>query len=97
MKVQTIGGRDYQLPNELNDFQIGMYVHLINWKWKNVTTDAGFHKHKGKLIPYDAILPDHFMREEKTPHLYPAAAANLAEHRRRNAFRNCLQSVDRRQ
>jgi len=32
-KNEDIG---YKLPRKLTDFQKKMYVHLINWKWKNI-------------------------------------------------------------
>ena len=40
----------------LTDFQLSLYVHLIEWKWKHLTTTPG--KHGGNL--YDAILPKEF-------------------------------------
>jgi hypothetical protein len=30
MRVHTMDGQEYRLPSHLNDFQFGMYVHLIN-------------------------------------------------------------------
>ena len=54
MKVLTIGGKDYRLPNSLNDFQRDMYVHLVNWKWEHITKEPG----RDRGLEYDAILPD---------------------------------------
>ena len=39
MKTYTINNKQYRLPNDLNEFQIKMYVHLINWKWKYISTE----------------------------------------------------------
>lgn len=82
MKVRTINGYDYRLPNELNDFQLSIYVHLINWKWRNVTTEPGSHKHKGQTLMYDAILP-----QEDIPHIYPGIRRDFKAHHERNPFR----------
>jgi len=54
MKIYEIDGKRYQLSTELNDFQLKMYVHLINWKWTHLTREPGFFKG----VPYDALLPD---------------------------------------
>ena len=54
MKVYEIDGKIYRLPNELTDFQLQMYIHLINWKWAHLTQESGFFKNS----PYDALLPD---------------------------------------
>lgn len=87
MKVQTINGHDYRLPNELNAFQLRMYTHLIDWKWKHVTRDPGCYKYKGQQIQYDAILPVTSAAEKKMPHIYPPIKQNLVAHRERNPFR----------
>jgi hypothetical protein len=57
MKIYRRKGREYRLPGVLNDFQLEMYLHLIDWKWKHLTTEPGIYHHNGKDIPYDAILP----------------------------------------
>jgi len=75
MKKNEIDGKVYRLPNDLNDFQLELFVHLINWKWKNVTKEAGLFK--GSF--YDAILPE--SEHENLPHLYNQAVKDaLAEH-----------------
>ena len=87
MKIQSIGGHDYKLPDVQSLFEREMYVHLIQWKWAHVSKEAGHYEHKGRMIPYDAILPDACKREEKMPHLHPSVWGHLAAHRSRNPFR----------
>ena len=62
MREEIIRGQTYRLPNTLNAFQHRMYIHLINWKWKNITKDPGYYKHLGQDIEYDAILPDRYIK-----------------------------------
>lgn len=85
MKVFSINGRDYRLPDSQNSFQQRLYVHLINWKWNHITTDVGFYSHAGKLIPYDAFLPERLIAD--LPCIYPPVVPALKIHRRRNPFR----------
>lgn len=87
MKIHNIEGQDYQLPNALTDFQLQMYVHLINWKWSQGIKAAGHFKHRGHLIPYDAILPDKYVQTESMPHIYEPVQKHLAAHRKLNPFR----------
>jgi hypothetical protein len=54
MKIYEIDGKKYRLPNKLSDFQIQMYVHLINWKWSHLTDEPGYYNHDF----YDALLPE---------------------------------------
>lgn len=54
MKIYELNGIKYRLPNNLTDFQLKTYVHLINWKWANLTREPGFFKG----FSYDALLPD---------------------------------------
>jgi hypothetical protein len=75
MQIRNINGRQYKLPNHLSDFQTEMYVHLINWKWKNLTKDVGYNMHKGQEIPYDAILPESV--RSKFPLIYPEVLEDL--------------------
>jgi hypothetical protein len=51
--------KKYKLPKELTDFQLSLYIHLIEWKWKNLTKEPGL---SGKY-EYDAILPKKFKDE----------------------------------
>lgn len=87
MRIRTHEGRQYRLPNELNEFQEGMYVHLINWKWAQNIKAAGLYEYKTRLIPYDAILPDDDELRKKMPHIYQAIVEHLLDHHQRNPFR----------
>ena len=81
MKVVTIAGNDYKLPNSLNTFQQEMYVHLIDWKWKNITREPGMDRG----IAYDAILPDSYA--DQYPMLYPGIVSALKRHLQKYPFR----------
>lgn len=83
MVTVTIAEKKYRLPNGLNDFQLGMYVHLINRKWATITEEPG--EHRG--IKYDAILPEHFLKEQEWPHIYPGVRDILRNHHSKNNFR----------
>ena len=48
----------YKLPSSLTDFQLEMFIHLIEWKWKHITREKG----KFRDEYYDAILPDSFQQ-----------------------------------
>lgn len=51
---KTIDGVQYYLPSSLTSEQEAIYVHIIDWKRKNITTQRGLYKgHE-----YDAILPN---------------------------------------
>lgn len=73
----------YSLPRNLNAFQHELYTHLIEWKWKNITTDAGTFGVK----KYNAILPDWIKRDETSPLIYSGIAGELKAHRQKNPFR----------
>jgi hypothetical protein len=64
-----------------------MYTHLINWKWSHITKDPGEHLYRGRPIPYDAILPDRYRKQEQFPHVYEPVTEHLLRHRRNNPFR----------
>lgn len=83
MKIQSIHGKDYRLPGNLNSFQEDLYVHLINWKWRHITTEEG----RFGAVAYDAILPDRYAHAEAMPHLHSSVLSHLAAHRKRNPFR----------
>lgn len=51
---KTINGVKYYLPSKLTSEQEAIYIHIINWKRKNITTQRGLYKgHE-----YDAIFPN---------------------------------------
>ena len=78
MKVVTVNEREYKLPESQNKFQKAMYVHLINWKWENITKEVGLNKYKGELIEYDAFLPEEY--RSKLPVIYEPIKNELFEH-----------------
>jgi hypothetical protein len=85
MRTYQIEGKEYKLPNVLNPFQLEMYVHLINWKWKNITQKVGYNQHKGMKIPYDAILPDEIKNDFQI--IYPPILSVFKEHHKKYPFR----------
>jgi hypothetical protein len=83
VKTFTINGKDYRLPDHLSDFQQAMYVHLIDWKWRYITTEPG----EARGHEYDAVLPDSCVREGNSPLLYPGVVEAFAQHRAKNDLR----------
>ncbi len=81
MRVHTHNGLPYRLPNELNDFQMAMYIHLIDWKRSHLTEEPGYHGGH----PYDAVLPDEF-RKQYQP-IYPPIVERFLSHQRRFPFK----------
>lgn len=65
----------YRIPSLLTDFQLSMYLHLIEWKWKNLTKEPGVYKG----IKYDAILPDEY--KDKYHPLYQPLVTELTKHK----------------
>lgn len=77
-------GRTYKLPGGLTEFQTKLYIHLINWKWKNITIEPGKYQRKDKngvvhTYEYDAILPESV--HNKFPVIYPSVLADLKKHK----------------
>ncbi len=85
MKVRNIKGIDYKLPNLLSPFQEEMYVHLINWKWENISKEVGYYKYKGIDIEYDAILPENV--RNSFPILYPTIINDIESHLNKFSFK----------
>jgi len=81
MNKFTINGQSYRLPNSLNRFQRDMYVHLINWKWKNITKDVGIDDG----IEYDAFLPERYV--DQFPMLYTEVVPAVKSHLLKFPFR----------
>jgi hypothetical protein len=81
MKVYRVNGNDYRLSNTLTSFQREMQVHLVNWKWANITHEAGLHNGQ----PNDAILPELFV--SRYPMLYPAILPTFKQHKQDFHFR----------
>lgn len=82
MKIFQTGGLEYRLPNELSDFQIQMYVHLINWKWAHLTRAPGFFRN----TPYDALLPDEVKDQLLT--LYGPIKERFLDHQQKFPFKS---------
>lgn len=85
MRVERIAGRAYRIPDGLNDFQLQIYVHLIDWKWANITIEPGTYEHRGRQIHYDAMLPSKMLSE--LPVIYRPVAEELRRHQTLNRFR----------
>lgn len=85
MTEEIINGVKYKLPGSLNDFQKKMYVHLINWKWKHINTQAGIYNYRGQQILYDAILPK--SERKKFPILCPEILPDFKAHRKVYPFK----------
>ena len=50
---EIINGVKYSIPNKLTLEQKAIYVHIIDWKRKNITTKRGLYRgHE-----YDALFP----------------------------------------
>lgn len=81
MRVLNKNGRQYRLPGILNQFQEEMYIHLIDWKWANITTEPGYYK----KLPYDAILPESI--KGNFPVIYPDVINALKKHHNKFYFK----------
>ena len=85
MKEFTVNGKNYRMPNILNPFQEAIYVHLIDWKWKHITEEEGYYTHRGRKIPYDAILPESVKKD--FPVIYPEVVDALKQHHEKFYFK----------
>jgi hypothetical protein len=85
MTEYTVDGRTYRLASGLTEFQLGMYVHLVEWKRAHLTGECGLYEHGGRFIPYDILLPD-ALRDELQP-IYPPVARRVREHQQRFPFK----------
>lgn len=85
MREKIIDSVLYKLPDSLTPFQEKMYVHLINWKWKNITKEAGQYNYKGNVIEYDAILPENIWGS--FPILYPTILDDVKNHLNKFSFK----------
>ncbi|MEA1949653.1 MAG: hypothetical protein U9N83_20440 [Thermodesulfobacteriota bacterium] len=68
----------YRLPKKLTDFQLSLYIHLIEWKWEYLTTEPGIHGGN----KYDAILPKDFQDD-----LHPLYRPLVQEIRQNHPFK----------
>jgi hypothetical protein len=85
MRIEKHGNIEYKLPGGLNNFQQMMYVHLINWKWQYITKEVGYNKHKGQLIPYDALFPNNIYKD--LPHIYDTIRDAVKQHQKKYFFK----------
>lgn len=86
MKTEIINGKTYRLPGNLSKFQKEMYVHLINWKLDVLgIQEPGNYKYKGRLIQYDAILPE--SSHDSFPLIYSEILNDLLEHQKEYPFK----------
>jgi hypothetical protein len=81
MKEEIIDGKNYKLPNILNEFQKQLYVHLINYKWKYITKEVGLDRNN----EYDAILPESLY--SAYPVIYPSIVTDLKQHLKKYPFK----------
>ncbi len=77
-------GITYRMPGSLTEFQQKMYVHLINWKWKNITEAPGKHNFRGKVVESDVMLPESV--KESFPLIYPMVLDEFRAHRKPENF-----------
>ena len=77
MRIFEVDEKQYHLPNNLNAFQFKMYIHLINWKWENITREPGYNKG----IIYDAFFPGKL--EVQLLPLYPPLKERFLEHQKK--------------
>jgi hypothetical protein len=73
-KVPSKIAEKYKVPSKLTDFQLSLYIHLIEWKWENITKNPGMHGGR----EYDAILPKEFA--EKGYPLYQPIVKEMGNH-----------------
>ena len=81
MEIIERNNASYRLPGGLSIFQQEMYIHLIDWKWKNLTTEPG-HYHG---TSYDALLPDHV--KEQLLLLHPSVVDAFNTHQKKFPFK----------
>ncbi len=79
MKTKTVANKGYNLPDSLTIFQKELYEHLIEWKWKHITTEPGTYKRGEKVYEHDAILP--LSVHDDLPLIYPKILADLKKHK----------------
>lgn len=82
MKNFDMDGKKYRVPDNLSDFQLHMYVHLINWKWAHLTQEPGYFKD----APYDALLPDEVIAQNDP--LYNPIKERFLDHQRKFPFKS---------
>ncbi len=82
---KTIRGITYDVSSSLNPFQLQLHVHLINWKWKHITTEKGVISRGGNQYKLDVLLPTRIVNEY--PFLYPPIKQAFIEHHNKYPFK----------
>lgn len=90
MSEYIFNGAIYKLPEHLTRWQRSMYIHLINWKWNNITKEPGMYQKKDRngvvqFYEYDTILPENV--RHKFPIIYPTILDDLLQHQRSYKFK----------
>jgi len=91
MRKEIINGVEYKLPEHLTDDQKDIYVHLIKWKWRNITKEEGLYSKKNKstgavsTYEYDAILPESI--QKNYPLIYPPVLQDMLNHKKKFDFK----------
>lgn len=83
-------GHTYKLPGGLTEFQKKLYIHLIEWKWKYISTEPGIYHRKDKngvvhTYKYDAILP--VSVREQFPIMYSSILDDIKKHQVKFSFK----------
>jgi hypothetical protein len=71
----------YIIPEQLNDFQRSMYLHLCEWKSRNISDQPGSFGEK----KYDVIVPGSL--QQGLPHLYGPVRERFKEHQKKFPFK----------
>lgn len=81
MNITERNGARYRLPSGLSDFQQEIYVHLIDWEWKHLTTEPGYYRGN----PHGALLPESVQDQLLT--IYTPVREDLRNHHQQFQFR----------
>ncbi len=72
---------EYRVPKTLSDFQRKMYMHLIDWKRRHITEEAGQYAERD----YDTVLPEAY--KGTMPHLYEPIRQRFLDHQKQFPFK----------
>jgi hypothetical protein len=86
IKEVSVDGLNYKIPDFMNEFQQLMYVHLINWKWENITKEPGKYLFKGEELENDILLPQSV--QHNYPLIYPGIHEDLIDYRDEGKLHN---------
>ena len=71
----------YKIPDQLSEFQRSMYLHLCEWKSRNISDQPGGFGEK----MYDVILPG--TMQQGLPHLYGPIRERFRDHQKKLTFK----------